>query len=116
MPYKNRILDEGELKSINHYKNTSMDIKTLRKMYIMELIGNHMKEDAGGPACPMKCASDMSDSEIYDYYNIIPYRPCWMLNISPNWKGPKCGQNVETCRRVSFIREVMTLFATDAGS
>lgn len=26
--------------------------------------------------------------KIYDYLGIIPFNPCVMINISPNWKGP----------------------------
>lgn len=136
MPYKNQILDDGELKSIKHYKrgmNNKKERAGLESRYEYEYTqsarrageGQHSKDatemeiyhankhyqDVHRHLVP---PHEMTTTMLYEYYNIIPYRPCWMLNISPNWKGPKCGKNIETCRRVSFIREVMNLFATDA--
>ncbi len=91
-----------------------MDYKLLRRLYIQEHIANNMKRGMGGGYKEMVMTSEMTDEMIADYYKIKPFKPYWMLNISPNWKGEKCRLSVDTARRIKFISEVMELFYDDA--
>ena len=99
MPYKNEILDAGELKSIRHYKRGMSNKKILNeltKRYELEYVSCELRCSNGSiDQCNkyyeevfkhMKQPWDMTKNDLYKYYKIIPYKPCWMLNISPNWK------------------------------
>ena len=102
MPYNNYILDAGNFLSIKHYKrgmNNKKIIYGLERRYANEYQSGEYKCQNGSPeVCNkyyndvfrhLKQPWDMSKQDLYDYYNIIPYKPCWMLNISPNWKNER---------------------------
>lgn len=108
------ILDEGEIKSIDHYKMNKKDsFKELDRRYELEYFGAPEEVQ-----CKMVGPWDMRKADLYAYYKIRPFNPHWMLNISPAWKGQSCEQRnkngVATAKRVKFISEVMELFYDDA--
>lgn len=143
MPYQNKILDAGQLKSINHYnmykhpnkwdlqcryteeyglyeKQLDYNLRYERGEFVdsaeqWKRVNRcfHMRYEPN--VTRMKPMWELSDKELFEYYNIIPYKPCWMLNISPAWKGNPLKQNADTVRRVAFIREVMNIFYSDAS-
>lgn len=175
MPYQHHILDEGKLKSIDHYKNMDGTKARLESIYQGEyainrdkidnnIKYNQVKQDREAQlardwekvektgrywdATPpdvlnhsyptpeskglhlqkgvknMTPPWEMTKKDLFSYYNIIPYKPCWMLNISPDWKLTegtlRNGHhfNNDTCvtaKMVSHLRKTMNDFYRDAN-
>lgn len=104
------ILDEGILKSIDHYKMNKKDsFKELDRRYELEYFGAEE-----GVQNKMVSPWDMRKADLFAYYKIVPFNHHWMLNISPDWKGEDCKLGVATARKIKFISEVMELFYDDA--
>lgn len=57
---------------------------------------------------PMKHPDDMSKSDLNEYYGIVPFNRCIMLNISPNWKGKLQPEDLKWINK--FIQAVMSNF------
>lgn len=129
MPYNNYILDAGNFLSIKHYKrgmNNKKILHELTRRYELEWeSGKHRCECGNTEACNefyenvfqfMKKPWDMTKTDLYKYYNIIPYKPCWMLNISPNWKQERLLNDSKafTDKKIAFVRRVMRFFTDDA--
>lgn len=127
MPYKNKILDAGQLKSIDHYMS---GISYKKEMQFLEdrYRGEYTILETKCREPPVEYANecyqklkgmtkpwDMTNKMLMEYYDFIPYRPCWMLNISPDWKGNKLKRNVDTAKKVAMVRRVMNIFYGDAS-
>ena len=169
MPYQHHILDEGKLKSIDHYKNMDSINGRLESLYQGEYsinrtkIENNIKynqikqereaqlardwekvEKSGRywDAMPpdqlnysyptpeskglhlergikdMTPPWEMTKKDLYSYFKMIPYKPCWMLNISPDWKltgGTLKANTMPTTKMVAHIRKTMNDFYQDAN-
>ena len=128
MPYKNEILDAGKIKSIEHYKrgmNNKKLITMLRRRYENEYeSGEYRCKNGNVNACNkyyndvfrhLKKPYDMTIEDLYKYYEIIPYKPCWMLNISPDWKSQMLKGKIDTEDKIKLFREVMRDFYDDAN-
>lgn len=129
MPYNNQILDAGNLLSISHYKtgmNNKKILGQLEQRYTNDYQSGEYRCHHGDPEqCNryyqevfrfLKKPWDMTKQDLYDYYNIIPYKPCWMLNISPAWKGEMLLSDSKafTDKKIAFLRRVMRFFTDDA--
>lgn len=66
----------------------------------------------------MEHPTEMSKSDIYEYYGVDIFHPCWMLNISPDWKGEisqdkishfkaVMGKFFDNCNRFSRMKYVI---------
>lgn len=99
-----QILDSGELKYIDHYK-----MKDKRPIYYVR---RYQEEYIESLDLKVKLKSfneifaEGLDLEKYcmEYFNIKKFENCWMLNISPDWKGNICLDNIR------HFKEVMRLF------
>lgn len=49
---------------------------------------------------------------IYDYLNLIPFYPCVMINISPDWKGKHCDKYARKENIPLFIKIIDTYLQT----
>lgn len=124
MPYNYHILDEGELKSIDHYKMTSKATVLHEKLYydyehMWTLLSRRVSR--GDMGCyeefkKLKSPCDINNKELELYYGVQPFNNCWMLNISPNWKQEEklMSNKAKTAKMVQFLREVLGLFYDDA--
>jgi hypothetical protein len=82
-----KILDAGELKNIDHYKMPNRKPMSFVRRYQAEYIDsldlkekmtNILDVDTGGLTIEEWCMN---------YYGVVKFNECWMLNVSPNWKG-----------------------------
>lgn len=117
MPSKHyEILDEGEIKYIDHYKMREKKpiyyVRRYQEEYISSL---DLKEDDRLKSITDICTEGI-DLEKYcmDYFGVKKFNHCWMLNISPNW--PKITRGNETFEKdqIQHLKEVISLFAEDA--
>lgn len=81
-----KILDAGEYKYIAHNKMPKkVDpwklAKDYKQLYLDSL---DLKPEHRLKPMPM---DDTLDEFLYDFFNVKPFGTCWMLNVSPNWKG-----------------------------
>lgn len=51
---------------------------------------------------------DITNEGLNDFYNIIPFNRCIMINISPDWKGKLPDEDLKWTNK--FIRAVMSVF------
>ena len=124
MPYNYHILDEGVLKSIDHYKMTSKATQLHEKLYYDY---EHMwtilfrRVSRGDTVClgefeKLIRPCDITNKQLEEHYGVQPFNNCWMLNISPNWKQEEklMSNKAKTAKMVQFLREVLGLFYDDA--
>lgn len=124
MPYNYHILDEGELKYIEHYKMTSKATilhDRLHDQYYKHWWALFERVDRGDRVCveelnKLTTPHNMTNKMLEEYYNQQPFQSCWMLNISPNWKQEEklLSNRAKTAKMVQFLREVIGLFYDDA--
>lgn len=80
-----KILDAGEIKYVAHIKMPKTDPYKLAKEYQrLYLESLDLKPEHRLPPMPM---DDTLDDYLYDFFNVKPFTTCWMLNVSPNWRG-----------------------------
>ena len=102
-----KILDAGELKSIDHYKMANRKpmsyVRRYQSDYIQSLdlkekdrLTNILDVDTKGLSIEEWCMN---------YYGVEKFNESWMLNVSPNWKG--C---VITRDMINFFIAVIELF------
>ena len=87
MANSGKILDCGEIKNIEHYYMKNHILKHLEWKYEHAYQTYTYDLEHGRNPAFMICPTEMSNADLYKYYDVVPFRPSWMLNISPNWKG-----------------------------
>lgn len=87
MANSGKILDAGIIKNIEHYYMKNNILKNLEWKYEHSYQTYIWDMEHGKNPEPMIPPTEMSNADLYKYYDIKPFRPSWMLNISPNWKG-----------------------------
>ena len=102
-----KILDEGDFKYIAHYKMANRKPMSYVRRYERDYIDSldlpermtHILDvDTGGLSIEEWCMN---------YYGKSKFNECWMLNISPNWKGTINDNMIE------HFKKVMDIFYTN---
>jgi hypothetical protein len=100
------ILDAGELKYIDHYKMKDKRPIYYVRRYQEEYIDSlELKEEYRLKSILEICEQNLNlEKYCMEYFNITKFENCWMLNISPDWKGNICLDNIK------HFKEVIRLF------